>query len=144
MVRPFHLRLSKAPGKGKRLSVPGDLLASFGHRSPPTVKKSGGATVRKSAWRNPVRSLARSWGEIAFGQCLQPPGDPPEGMFPVAGSRFFLKYLPKLLAADPSGSPDAASQFPSISQNASSFPLRGRQPQSHERSLPPHTQVLSE
>jgi hypothetical protein len=30
-----------------------------------------------------LRPPARAFGEISFGQSLQPPGDPPEQMFPV-------------------------------------------------------------
>jgi hypothetical protein len=37
-------------------------------------------------------------GKISFGQCLQPPRDPAEQMFPVTGSRFFLKHFAILLA----------------------------------------------
>jgi hypothetical protein len=40
-----------------------------------------------------LRSRANPFGEISFGQGLQTPGDPPEEMFPVPGSRFFLKSL---------------------------------------------------
>src|ERR1017187_2044697 len=36
--------------------------------------------------------------EISLGQGLQTPGDPPEEMFPVPGSRGFLKHLPVLPA----------------------------------------------
>src|ERR1022692_2236801 len=45
-----------------------------------------------------VRPRASPFREISFGQGLQTPGDPPEEMFPMPGSRFFLKYLPILLA----------------------------------------------
>src|ERR1039458_8495253 len=48
--------------------------------------------------RDLVRPPASPFGEISFGQGLQTPGDPPEEMFPMPGSRFFLKYLPILLA----------------------------------------------
>jgi hypothetical protein len=41
-----------------------------------------------------VRPRASPFGEISFGQGLQTPGDPPEEMFPVPGSRGFLKHLP--------------------------------------------------
>jgi len=41
---------------------------------------------------------ARPFGQIAFGQCLQTPGVAPEQMFPMTGSRFFLKYLLVLFA----------------------------------------------
>ena len=46
--------------------------------------------------------------------------------------------------AGPPGSPGAASRFPSTRQSPRSSPLRGRQPQSHERSLPLHRQAKSE
>src|SRR5450759_3474532 len=51
MFRPFHFRLSNAPGKGRRLSCsrrfcPPPVIRTV---SPPTVKKSRGATIRKSA-----------------------------------------------------------------------------------------------
>src|ERR1022692_724379 len=48
--------------------------------------------------RDLVRPPASPFGEISFGQGLQVPGDPPEEMFPVPRSHFFLKYLPILLA----------------------------------------------
>ena len=43
--------------------------------------------------RDLLRPRASPFGEISFGQGLQTPGDPPEEMFPVPGSRFFLKSL---------------------------------------------------
>ena len=95
--------------------------------------------------RDLVRPPASAFGEISFGQGLQPPGNPPEQMFPVPGSRFFLKHLLILLAQIRQCGPAQASQSPSIPQCPQfCFPLRGRQPQSHERSLPPHKQVRSE
>ena len=59
MVRPFHSRWSKVPGKGKRQSA-GRLLSRRVVRTgaPSTVKKSRGAMIRKSASR--ASSLARS------------------------------------------------------------------------------------
>jgi hypothetical protein len=48
--------------------------------------------------RDLVGSPACPFAEISFGHCLQPPGDPSKEMFPMPASRFFLKYLPILLA----------------------------------------------
>jgi len=48
--------------------------------------------------RNLDRSPARALGEIALGQRLQTPGNPPEEMLPVSALCFFMKHLPKLLA----------------------------------------------
>jgi hypothetical protein len=48
--------------------------------------------------RDLLRPVAGAFREISFGQCLQPPGNPPEQMFPVPRSRFFLKHLPILFS----------------------------------------------
>src|ERR1017187_1039196 len=59
MVRPFHFRLSKVPGRGRRQSagrLPSWRVVRTG--APSTVKKSRGATMRKSA--SPASWLARS------------------------------------------------------------------------------------
>jgi hypothetical protein len=51
---------------------------------------------------------------------------------------------PDTSRAGPPNSPGAGSQSPSIPQYPSCSPIRGRQPQSHERSLRPHRQGQSE
>src|ERR1017187_7566908 len=48
--------------------------------------------------RDLIRPPTSPFGEIAFGQSLQPPGNPPKQMSPMPGSRFFLKHLPKFLS----------------------------------------------
>jgi hypothetical protein len=61
--------------------------------------------------RDPERPLARPFGEISFGQCLQTPGDAPEQMFPVPDPRFFLKHLPILHAQSRQRRPAQALDF---------------------------------
>ena len=48
--------------------------------------------------RDLVRPPTSPLREIAFGQRLQPPGNPPEQMLPMAGSRLLLKHFAKLLS----------------------------------------------
>ena len=147
MVRPFHLPaehrtrqrqaailLPAIPVPWRRL----DALASNGKE----VSRRDHSQV--GILRDLVRPPACPFGEISFGQGLQPPGDPPEQMFPVPASRFFLKHLPILLAQSRQCWPCAGSQSPSKPQCPQFvFPLRGRQPQSHERSLPRGRQAKS-
>src|ERR1035437_6410606 len=47
--------------------------------------------------RDLVRARTCPLREITFRQCLQPPGNPPEQMFPMSRSRLLLKHLAKLL-----------------------------------------------
>src|ERR1035441_7252747 len=94
--------------------------------------------------RDLVRPPASPFGEISFGQGLQTPGNPPEQMFPVSRSRFFLEHLPELLAQTRQAGP---AQVLNLHQNRSvhsCLPLLVGQPQSPERSLWSHRQGLSE
>ena len=144
MVRPFHFRLSTAPGKGSRLSCSRRFRFPrvISTRSSPTVKKSGGAIVAQiGILRDLTGPPASAFGEISFGQRLQPPGDAPKQMFPVPGSRFFLKYLLILFAQTGECRPAQVLDLHQYGIVHCWFPLRGRQPQSHERSLPPDKQV---
>jgi hypothetical protein len=62
-----------------------------------------------------LRDLACSppsaFREISLGERLQPPGNPPEQMFPVPGSRFFPKYLLILFAQTGECRPAQALDF---------------------------------
>jgi hypothetical protein len=57
------------------------------------------------------RTRTRPLGEISFGQSLQSPGDPPEQLFPVPGSRYFPKYLSILLQQSRRACPAQAFDF---------------------------------
>ena len=114
MVRPFHFRLSTAPGRGSRLScsrrfrfprVVSDTFAAHGKEVPRRDLPQIGIL------RDLAGPPASAFGEISFGERLQPPGNPPEQMFPVPGSRFFAKYLPILFAQTGESRPAQALDF---------------------------------
>jgi hypothetical protein len=109
---------------------------------PSTVKKSRGATFRKSAsWaiscaRPRARSVRSPSAKACSRQAIRR-----NKMFPVPGSRFFLKHLSKLLSQACQARPTQLLNFHQYRFVHRCLPLCDRQPQSHERSLPLHKQV---
>jgi hypothetical protein len=96
--RKAAIRFPAIPAPSCRL----DALAAHGKE----VSRRDRSQV--SVLRDLVRPLARPFGEISFGQCLQTPGNPPKQMFPVPRSRFFLKHLPKSIAQSRQAGPAQA------------------------------------
>jgi hypothetical protein len=129
---------SEAPGLAPpTIPVPSRYLDRF---AAPGKEVAGSDLAHIGIARDLVCPPARPFREISFGQGLQTPGNPPEQMFPVPDARFFAKHLPILLAQtrQSRGAGSQSLSIPHCSQFW--FPLGGRQPQTHERSLPPHRQ----
>ena len=113
-------------------------------RLPAMVKKSRGATTRRSASRaiSLARSRARSVSRLRpkLAGARRSAGTDAHD----AGSGLLPETPPDTSRAGPPNSPGAASRFRSTPRCPHCSPLGGRQPQSHERSLPPHRQAKSE